>query len=79
MTNYGCGALRALGPNATAEQARDYILNLTDFPGIDGLYNFKKYPARGLGPDSGTVLRYDAATKPWAWLTLPDGAPLKTP
>jgi branched-chain amino acid transport system substrate-binding protein len=25
-------ALRALGPNATAVQVRDYILNLTDFP-----------------------------------------------
>ena len=71
-------ALRALGPNATAVQVRDYILNLTDFPGIDGLYNFKKYPARGLGPDSGTVVRYDGATKSWVWLTLPGGAPLKS-
>ncbi len=71
-------ALRALGPNATAVQVRDYILNLTDFPGIDGLYNFKKYPARGLGPDSATVVRFDAATKSWVWLTLPGGAPLKT-
>ena len=73
------GALRALGPSATAVEVRDYILNLTDFPGIDGLYNFKKYPARGLGPDSGTVVRYDGATKSWVWLTLPGGATLKTP
>ena len=71
-------ALKALGPNATAVQVRDYILNLTDFPGIDGLYDFKKYPARGLGPDSGTVVRFDGATKSWVWLTLPGGAPLKT-
>lgn len=70
-------ALRQLGPDATAEQVRDYIANLTDFAGIDGLYDFKKYPERGLGPESATVVRYDATTKTWEWLAQPGGAPLK--
>jgi branched-chain amino acid transport system substrate-binding protein len=70
-------ALRALGPSATAEQLRDYIANLSDFAGVDGIYNFKANPERGLGPDSATVVRYDTKTKAWMWLTTPGGTPLK--
>ena len=49
-----------LGPDASAEQMQDYIANLTDFAGIDGIYDFKANPERGLGPDSSIVTRYDA-------------------
>lgn len=69
--------LRKLGPDATAAQLRDYIANLTDFPGIDGVYDFKKYPERGLGPDASTVTAYDPTTDEWIWLSQPGGAPLK--
>jgi branched-chain amino acid transport system substrate-binding protein len=69
-------ALRKLGPNATAEQIRDYIANLTDFPGIDGIYNFKTSTERGLGPDSAIAVTYDPVKKAWTWLTKPGGAPL---
>ena len=69
--------LRKLGPNATAAQLRDYIANLTDFPGIDGIYDFKKYPERGLGPDASIATAYDPKTDDWVWLTQPGGAPLK--
>jgi branched-chain amino acid transport system substrate-binding protein len=68
--------LRKLGIKATAAQLRDYIANLTDFPGVDGIYDFKKYPERGLGPDSSTVTTYDAETNEWVWLSKPGGAPL---
>jgi branched-chain amino acid transport system substrate-binding protein len=70
-------ALQALGPDATADQVRNYIANLTDFAGIDGFYDFKANPERGLGADSAIVVRYDAGTKAWVWLTQPGGAPLK--
>jgi branched-chain amino acid transport system substrate-binding protein len=69
--------LRKLGTNASAAQLRDFIANLTDFPGIDGIYDFKKYPERGLGPDASTVTAYDAKTDAWVWLSKPGGAPLK--
>lgn len=69
--------LRKLGPNATAAQLKDFIANLTDFAGVDGVYDFKKYPERGLGPDGSTVTTYDAATKSWKWLSKPGGEPLK--
>jgi branched-chain amino acid transport system substrate-binding protein len=69
--------LRKLGPGATAAQLRDYIANLTDFAGVDGVYDFKKYPERGLGPGASTVTTYDPKTDKWVWLSQPGGAPLK--
>jgi branched-chain amino acid transport system substrate-binding protein len=68
--------LRKLGTKATAAQLRQYIDGLTDFPGVDGIYNFKKYPQRGLGSDAATVTTYDAKTDSWVWLSQPGGAPL---
>lgn len=70
-------ALKALGPDATAKQVRAYIAGLTNFAGVNGFYNFKENPERGLGPDSAIVVRYDAAKKDFVWLTEPGGAPLK--
>jgi branched-chain amino acid transport system substrate-binding protein len=69
-------ALRKLGTGATAAQLRQYIDGLTDFAGVDGAYNFSKYPQRGLGPESSTVTTYDAKTDSWVWLSQPGGAPL---
>lgn len=69
--------LRRLGPKATAAQLKDYIANLTDFAGVDGIYDFKKYPERGLGPDASTVTTYDPNKDAWVWLSKPGGAPLK--
>jgi branched-chain amino acid transport system substrate-binding protein len=68
--------LKKLGIKASATQLRDYIANLTDFPGVDGIYDFRQYPERGLGPDSSTVTTYDAKTDAWVWLSKPGGAPL---
>ena len=70
-------ALRKLGPEATAAQLKDFISNLTGFDGVDGIYDFKKYPQRGLGPESSTVTTYDAKSKAWVWLSKPGGEPLK--
>jgi len=69
-------ALRKLGPDATAEQLRQYIAGLTDFAGVDGIYDFKAYPERGLGPLSSAIVRYDAEGKRWVWLSKPGGEPL---
>ena len=69
-------ALRKLGPKATGAQLREYIANLTNFPGVDGIYDFKKVPQRGLGPDASTVTTYDAKTEEWVWLSKPGGEPL---
>jgi len=70
-------ALRKLGPDASADQIRQYISGLTDFAGIDGTYNFKDNPERGLGDVSSIVVGYDPAGKSWVWLSKPGGEPLK--
>ncbi|HEY3919292.1 MAG TPA: ABC transporter substrate-binding protein [Stellaceae bacterium] len=69
-------ALRSLGPDATADQLRRYIAGLKDFAGVDGIYDFTANPERGLGPESSTVVRYDADAKAWQWLAQPGGVPL---
>ena len=61
---------------ATAAQLRQYINGLTDFAGVDGSYNFTKYPQRGLGPEASTVTTYDAKNDSWVWLSQPGGEPL---
>ncbi len=68
--------LRKIGPEGTAAQLRDSIANLQDFAGVNGMYDFKASPERGLGPDSAVVTRYDAAKKAFVWLSKPGGAPL---
>jgi branched-chain amino acid transport system substrate-binding protein len=68
--------LRKLGRDATAAQMRQYIEGLTGFAGVDGSYDFKKYPQRGLGPESSTVTTYDAKSDSWVWLSQPGGEPL---
>ena len=69
-------ALRKLGPDATADQLRQYIMDLTDFAGVDGIYDFKAYAERGLGPLSSAIVRYDPEGKRWVWLSKPGGEPL---
>jgi branched-chain amino acid transport system substrate-binding protein len=68
--------LRKLGTDATAAQLRQYIDGLTDFPGVNGVYNFNKYPQRGLGPEASIVTAYDTKTDSWIWLSQPGGEPL---
>jgi branched-chain amino acid transport system substrate-binding protein len=69
-------ALRKFGPDATPDQVRDFIAGQTDFPGINGLYNFVAVPQRGLGVDDAIVVRYDPKTPSWVWLSGPGGSPL---
>jgi branched-chain amino acid transport system substrate-binding protein len=69
-------ALKKLGPETSAAALRDYIAGLTDYPGINGIYDFQKYPGRGLGPDAMVVVAYEPKTKGWTWLSHPGGEPL---
>ncbi len=51
-------ALRKLGPNATAQQLRDYIVNLHGWVGVNGVYDFRDGLARGVGPRALLVDRH---------------------
>ncbi len=69
-------ALRKLGPKATAAQVRSWIAGQTDFAGVDGIYDFKRYPQRGLGAASVVVTRWTPAKNMWVPVSAPAGTPL---
>ena len=54
--------LRHLGTTATAAQLRDYIGGLQNWTGIDGAYDFRRIPQRGIG-DAGTIIYVWSPTK----------------
>jgi len=66
-----------LGFDATPAKFRDYVNNLHGWTGINGVYDFQKYPQRGIGDDALVMLRWDPAAEIGIPLTLPGGAPLK--
>jgi len=66
-------ALKQLGPNATAEQLKNYILSLNDYAGINGLYDFKTNPTHGLGAAGVVVLRWDGPSQRFVWASAPGG------
>jgi branched-chain amino acid transport system substrate-binding protein len=69
-------ALRALGPDASAEQIRNYILDLHGHAGICGIYDFRRGDQHGLGNDSTVLVRWDAKSQTGSAVTHPGGAPL---
>lgn len=75
-TNIIVGALRKLGTKASAEQVRAYVASQTALPGINGVYNFKEKPQRGLTVENAVVTRWNVAAQTWTPVSLPSGAPL---
>jgi branched-chain amino acid transport system substrate-binding protein len=69
-------ALRKIGPGATAPQIKDFLDNLSGYPGINGIYDFKKSPQRGLDIGSTVVTRWDAPGKHWIMVSKPGGEAL---
>lgn len=66
-------ALRHLPANPTADQVRTYIDKINGFAGTNAVYDFRKYPQRGLGRDGQVIARYDAATNDFIPLSKPGG------
>jgi branched-chain amino acid transport system substrate-binding protein len=54
-------ALKALGPDATAEQLRAHIAGLHSWVGINGVYDFRDGAQRGIGQNTCVIDRWDAA------------------
>jgi branched-chain amino acid transport system substrate-binding protein len=52
-------ALRKLGPGVTAAQLRDYMDNLRGWVGVNGPYDFRAMPQRGLTENSLLIVRWD--------------------
>ena len=69
-------ALKKLGPSATSEQVRDYIAGIHGWAGIDGRYDFRNIPQRGLGRDFVVMVRWDDKRSRFIALSKPGGEPL---
>jgi branched-chain amino acid transport system substrate-binding protein len=67
-------ALRKLGPNASAEQVRGYIASQRSWAGVDGLYDFRAVPQRGIGSNSVVIVRWDSAKDTWSGASRLGGA-----
>jgi branched-chain amino acid transport system substrate-binding protein len=70
-------ALNKLGPAATADQIRDYILNLKGFAGISGVYDFTSGNQHGLDVKDVVIMKYDAAKNGFTSVSKLGGLPLK--
>lgn len=59
-------ALRKLGPNASAEQIRQYLASLDRWTGTSGSFDFRAIPQRGVNWKSSVLMaRWDAAKDTW--------------
>jgi branched-chain amino acid transport system substrate-binding protein len=70
-------ALRKLKPDATADDLRDYLANSQNFVGINGAYDFKAVPHRGIDRKNVLVSRWDAKSEAWVPVSEPLGIPFK--
>jgi branched-chain amino acid transport system substrate-binding protein len=70
-------ALRKLKPDATAEDLRDYLASSQSFDGINGRYDFKQVPYRGIDRKNVIVTRWDAKAEVWIPVSEPLGVPFK--
>ncbi|MDF2118674.1 ABC transporter substrate-binding protein [Roseiarcaceae bacterium H3SJ34-1] len=70
-------ALRRLGPNATGEEVRSYVANLSGFAGVNGLYDFRATSQRGLNNMNAVMSRWDGTVHNWIAVSKPTGLPLE--
>ena len=69
-------ALRTRGPDATATELRDFIAGISNFAGVNGIYDFGKSPQRGLDVSDAVVTRWSPEAKTWQVVSKPAGVPL---
>lgn len=70
-------ALRALPAGASADDVRKYISELHGTGGINGDYDFKRDPQRGLDKSNVVVTLWDAKAGNWRAVSKVGGVPLK--
>ena len=66
-------ALRALRPGATAADLRAYLSGVTGVSGINGPYDFKAVPNRGLDETNVVMTKWDPKAGVWAIVSDPLG------
>ncbi|TBD10180.1 amino acid ABC transporter substrate-binding protein [Rhizobium ruizarguesonis] len=70
-------ALKALPEKADGDTLRNYLNNLQEFGGVNGVYDFKRDPQRGLDKTNVIVTRWDTSAETWIPVSDVGGTPLK--
>ncbi len=68
--------LRHLPAGANAAQLHDYLTQLSGAAGVNGIYDFRKSPQRGLSLDNVIVTRWSPKEGRWNPVAGPTGVPL---
>jgi branched-chain amino acid transport system substrate-binding protein len=68
-------ALRSAGVHATAAQIKGFIDKQQSFIGINGLYDFRAIPQRGIDYRSAVMTRWDPSKAYWVVVSSPGGVP----
>lgn len=66
-------AVRKIGTNATAQQLRDYVLGLRDWPGVEGTYDFSDGQQRGVTVQAIVIDRWDKDASRFIAVSRPGG------
>jgi branched-chain amino acid transport system substrate-binding protein len=69
-------AFRHVGTNATPEQLRTYIAGMQGVAGVNGIYDFKRVPQRGIDDRAVIIMRWDKDTTSWIPVSKPGGLAL---
>jgi branched-chain amino acid transport system substrate-binding protein len=69
-------AFQKLGTDVTPARLRDYLVNLHDFVGISGVYDFRTGDQHGLTDASVTLVQWDPKTHEFSIATKLGGIPL---
>lgn len=70
-------ALRKVGPDAAPSKIRDYLLASRGWVGVNGSYDFRAIPQRGIGKDAVVMVRWDSAKTDFVPISRLGGAPLR--
>jgi branched-chain amino acid transport system substrate-binding protein len=54
-------ALRKLGTDVSAQKLHDYLVNLRGYVGVNGTYDFRANPQRGLGQNNVVMVKFNSA------------------
>jgi branched-chain amino acid transport system substrate-binding protein len=71
-------ALRAVGVDAPASKVRDYMVSSQRFTGVNGPYDFRSIPQRGIGQSAVLMVRWDSARGEFRPLSGLGGEPVRS-
>lgn len=64
-------AYKTLGFDASAERIRAYVAGLRNWAGVDGTYDFRRAPQRGVGASNVVMVEWLSSRRAWSAAVQP--------